>query len=68
MYVCRGVNVESEDNFGEMVLSFHHVVPGIELRASGLAASPLPTEPAHLPFIVFRDRVSLHNPNRSGTH
>lgn len=41
----------------------------IKLRSSGLAASTLPTELAHLPlFIVFRDRVSLYSTNQSGTH
>lgn len=29
-----------EDNFLEMILSFYHGVLGIELKLSGLAASP----------------------------
>ena len=38
-YASHSMYVTSEDNSQESVLSFHHVVLGIELGSSGLVAS-----------------------------
>lgn len=56
-YMCEGVGEvhacyathTSEDNLWAQVLSFHYIVPGIELRSAGLATSAI--SPTSLFFI-----------------
>lgn len=44
---------QSEDNLWKSVLSFHHVVPGIESLLSGFLASPFTADPHHQTSLRF---------------
>lgn len=50
IYTCR-----SAGYFQELVLSIYHVVPGIELRSTGLAASAF----THLPVLLAPTTVDI---------